>query len=114
LALAEANRTHHMSVMSLRSRWKLLLQVPAVRLVILLFGSLCMICAPLVSPLPGPGGVVLFAIGLGLVLQTSAWARRRYVRFKRRYPRQGGWTDWGLRRKSHKRREELRKKASGD
>jgi len=103
-----------MADMSLRNRWKSLLQVPAVRVALLIFGALCMICAPLVSPLPGPGGVVLFAIGLGLVLQTSAWARRRYVRFKRRYPRQGGWTDWSLRRKSHKRREALRKKASGD
>ena len=81
---------------------------------ILLFGVLFMAAAPLVSPLPGPGGIVLFAIGLGLVLQTSAWARRRYVKFKKRYPRQGGWTDWGLRRKSYRRREQLKKQASGD
>jgi hypothetical protein len=100
--------------MSIRQRWKVLLQIPAVRLVILLFGLVCMILSPLVSPLPGPGGIVLFAIGLGLVLQTSAWARRRYVKFKKRYPRQGGWTDWGLRRKSHRRREQLKKQASGD
>lgn len=103
-----------MAAMSLRQTWKSLLQIPAVRLVILLFGLICMVLAPLVSPLPGPGGIVLFAIGLGLVLQTSAWARRRYVRFKRRYPRQGGWTDWGLRRKSHFRRERLKKQAPGD
>ncbi len=103
-----------MAGMSLRSRWKSLSQIPAVRLVILIFGVLCMILAPLASPLPGPGGTVLFAIGLGLVLQTSAWARRRYVKFKRRYPRQGGWIDWGMRRKSHKRREQVKKQASGD
>lgn len=100
--------------MTLRDRWKSLLQIPVVRLVILLFGALCILLAPLVSPLPGPGGIVLFAIGLGLILQTSAWARRRYVRFKRRYPRQGGWADWGLRRKSHKRRQQLKKQASSD
>jgi hypothetical protein len=100
--------------MSMRSRWKSLSQIPAVRLVILIFGVLCMILAPLASPLPGPGGTVLFAIGLGLVLQTSAWARRRYVKFKRRYPRQGGWIDWGMRRKSHKRRAQVKKQASGD
>ncbi len=98
----------------MRSRWKSLSQIPAVRLVILIFGVLCMILAPLASPLPGPGGTVLFAIGLGLVLQTSAWARRRYVKFKRRYPRQGSWIDWGMRRKSHKRREQVKKQASGD
>lgn len=89
-------------------------QVPAVRLVILLLGVVFIMLAPLVSPLPGPGGIVLFAIGLGMVLQTSAWARRRYVRFKRKYPRSGGWTDWGLRRKSHLRRERLKKQATGD
>lgn len=100
--------------MSLRAQWKSLLQLPAVRIVIFLFGALCMIASPLVSPLPGPGGIVLFAIGLGLVLQTSAWARRRYVKFKKRYPRQGNWTDWGLRRKSHKRRQALKKQATGD
>ena len=103
-----------MAQMSLRQRWKALLQIPVVRLVILLFGVLCMLAAPLVSPLPGPGGIILFAIGLGLVLQTSAWARRRYVKFKKRYPRQGGWTDLGLRRKSHFRRERLKKQAPGD
>lgn len=100
--------------MSIRLQWKSLLQIPAVRLVILLVGVVFMIAAPLASPLPGPGGIILFAVGLGLVLQTSAWARRRYVRFKKRYPRQGGWTDWGLRRKSHRRREQLKKQASGD
>jgi hypothetical protein len=103
-----------MAPMSLRLRWKALLQIPLVRLVMLLFGVVCILLAPLVSPLPGPGGIVLFAIGLGLVLQTSAWARRRYVKFKKRYPRQGGWTDWGLRRKSHFRRERLKKQAPRD
>jgi hypothetical protein len=31
------------------------------------------------------------------------------VRFKRKHPKKGAWADWGLRRQSHKRREELRK-----
>jgi hypothetical protein len=31
------------------------------------------------------------------------------VRFKRKQPKAGHWIDWGLRRRSAKRREELRK-----
>lgn len=60
--------------------------------------------APVVGLLPGPGGVFVFAFGLGLVLKYSRWAKRHYVRFKRRWPRQGGWADWGLRRRSAARR----------
>ena len=75
----------------------------------LVLGVLLIIAAPLASPLPGPGGFLLFAAGLTLVLRTSLWARRHYVRFKRWHPKAGRWTDWGLRRKSHQRREALRK-----
>jgi hypothetical protein len=70
---------------------------------------LLFIAAPLVSPLPGPGGLLLAAAGLTLVLRTSLWAKRRYVHFKRWQPRAGTWFDWGLRRKSARRRELLRK-----
>lgn len=72
-------------------------------------GVLLIIAAPLVSPLPGPGGILLFAGGLTLVLRTSLWAKRRYVRFKRWQPRAGSWADWGLRRGSARRREALAK-----
>ena len=72
-------------------------------------GVLLIIAAPLVSPLPGPGGIFLFAAGLTLVLRTSLWAKRRYVRFKRWQPRAGGWADWGLRRGSARRRVALAK-----
>jgi len=98
----------------LRTIWKSLLQQPLVRLILLGAGLICILLAPLLSPLPGPGGTLLFAVGLGLVLQTSAWARRRYVRFKRRYPRPGYWVDWGLRRASYKRRRARKKQSSDD
>ncbi len=78
----------------------------------LLFGFgvfLLFIAAPLVSPLPGPGGFLLAAAGLTLILRTSLWAKRRYVRFKRWQPRAGSWFDWGLRRQSARRREALKK-----
>ena len=44
-----------------------------------------------------------------MVLKTSMWAKRHYVKFKRWQPKAGRWTDWGLRRRSAKRREALRK-----
>jgi hypothetical protein len=103
-----------MAGMTVQSRWKALLQIAAVRVAIFAIGVALMIAAPLVAPLPGPAGTVLFALGLGLVLQTSHWARRRYVKFKRRYPRPGNITDWGLRRQSYKRRQKLKKQTSGD
>jgi hypothetical protein len=76
-----------------------------VRLMQLVLGCLLIICAPIISPLPGPGGIVFFGLGLGLVLRNSAWAKRRYVAFKRKRPQMGIWADWGLRRKSAKRRD---------
>ena len=88
----------------------------AARLVQLCAGIALIILAPLVSPLPGPGGTLLFALGLGLVLRNSLWAKRRYVVFKRKQPKMGGWADWGLRRQSAKRRGEKAKqtRSSGD
>jgi len=62
-------------------------------------GVLLMVLSPVVGILPGPGGVFVFAIGLALVLKTSMWAKRHYVRFKRKQPKAGQWIDWGLRRK---------------
>ena len=72
-------------------------------------GVLLLIAAPLISPLPGPGGLLFAAAGLTLVLRTSLWAKRRYVRFKRWQPKAGNWFDWGLRRGSARRREALAK-----
>lgn len=81
----------------------------AMRVAQLVVGILFVLVTPLVGLLPGPGGVVVFGIGLGLILRNSAWAKRRYVTFKRKRPKMGGWADWGLRRKSAKRREQKAK-----
>ena len=51
-------------------------------------------------------------LGLALVLKTSMWAKRRYVRFKRWQPKAGRWTDWALRRGSAKRREAIKARIS--
>ena len=74
-------------------------------------GLLLLILSPLVGAIPGPGGIVVAGIGLALILKTSMWAKRRYVRFKRWQPKAGRWTDWALRRRSAKRREAIRKAA---
>ena len=57
-----------------------------------------------------PGGIFVAAAGFALVLQTSAWAKRAYVRFKRRWPRVGALIDRGMRRPSERRRREREKR----
>jgi hypothetical protein len=90
-------------------RLRVLNATEAVRLTQLIIGVLFVLVTPLVGLLPGPGGVVVFGIGLGLILRNSSWAKRRYVAFKRKRPKMGGWADWGLRRQSAKRREQKTK-----
>lgn len=85
-------------------RLRVLNATASMRLAQLIIGIAFLLITPLIGVLPGPGGVVTFGIGLGLILRNSAWAKRRYVVFKRKQPKMGGWADWGLRRKSAKRR----------
>jgi hypothetical protein len=92
-----------------REQWRSFFDLPAVEWTMFVLGILLMIAAIPVGALPGPGGVFVFAAGLALVLKTSMWAKRRYVRFKRQRPKAGRWADWGLRRRSALRRERLRK-----
>jgi hypothetical protein len=69
-------------------------------------GWFLIVLSPIVGALPGPGGIFVFAAGVALLLETSTKAKRAYVRIKRRWPKVGEWTDWGLRRQSWKRRQE--------
>ncbi len=80
---------------------------PVVDWTVFIIGVILILLSPVVGALPGPGGVFVLALGLAMVLRTSQWARRRYVRFKRWQPKAGRWTDWGMRRKSALRREKL-------
>src|SRR4051794_7188556 len=81
--------------------------LPPVRAALVVLGCLLIAAAPIVGPIPGPGGIIVFAAGLSLVLKYSGWAKRLYVRFKRRHPKMGAWADWGLRRASARRRHEI-------
>ena len=93
-----------------REQWHNFIDHPAVEWSIFVVGVILILLSPLAGIIPGPGGIFIFAIGLAMVLKTSMWAKRRYVHFKRWQPKAGRWTDWGLRRRSAKRREELAKK----
>ncbi len=97
---------------SMRRTWRQLEQVRAVRTSLVVLGALLMGVAPLVGVLPGPAGIPIFAAGATLVLRYSGWAKRAYVRFKRKHPNKGRWADWSMRRASARRREE-RQKANG-
>jgi len=99
-----------MLAMISRKQWNAFIDHPAVEWTIFILGVILILLSPLAGIIPGPGGVFIFAIGLALVLKTSMWAKRRYVRFKKQQPKAGQWADWGLRRRSAKRREEIRKR----
>jgi hypothetical protein len=91
-----------------RDQWKAFFDLPWVEWGMFVLGVILIILSPVAGVIPGPGGIFVFAIGLALVLKTSMWAKRRYVHFKRWQPKAGRWADWGLRRRSAKRREAVR------
>jgi hypothetical protein len=103
----------HIRAMINREQVRAFIDHPVVEWSIFVLGVLLMIASIPVGALPGPGGIFVFAAGLALVLKTSMWAKRRYVDFKRKQPKIGRWTDWGLRRQSARRREALRKEQDG-
>ena len=95
-----------------RETWRKLLDNPIVEWSIFVLGVVLLAVSPLVGVIPGPGGIVVAGIGLAMILKTSIWAKRRYVRFKRWQPKAGRWSDWALRRASAQRREAIRKSAN--
>ena|SRR5581483_11528369 len=95
--------------MGANRQWKKVLDNSIVEWTLFAVGVILLVASPLVGAIPGPGGVIVAGIGLALILKTSMWAKRRYVRFKRWQPKAGRWTDWVLRRQSSRRREALHK-----
>jgi hypothetical protein len=98
-----------MQGMITRKQWRQFLDSPIVEWSMFAAGILLIIGGLLIAPIPGPGGIFLIAPGLALILKTSMWAKRRYVRVKRWQPKAGRWMDWALRRSSARRREAMRK-----
>ena len=107
--LAGGARPAHMTVMISREQWVSFLDHPVVEWTIFGVGLLLILLSPLAGIIPGPGGIFVFALGLAMVLKTSMWAKRHYVRLKNKQPKMGRWADWGLRRASARRREAIRK-----
>ena len=95
--------------MMTREQWREFVRSKPVRTALFMTGLLLLILSPLAGAIPGPGGIFVFAAGLTLALKNSDWAKRQYVRFKSWQPKAGRWADWGLRRRSARRREALRK-----
>ena len=50
------------------------------RSAMLIVGLLVIVAGILIAPLPGPGGVPVIALGLILVLRSSYWAKRQFIR----------------------------------
>jgi hypothetical protein len=92
-----------------RDQWRRFLDSPLVEWSLFGLGILLIIGGFIIAPLPGPGGIFLIAPGLALVLKTSMWAKRHYVRMKRWQPKAGHFADRALRRRSARRREAIRK-----
>ncbi len=90
-----------------REQWRAFIDLPVVEWTLFVVGVLLLLIAPVVGVIPGPGGVIVAGVGLALVLKTSMWAKRRYVRFKKWQPKAGSWTDWALRRRSARRRRKV-------
>jgi len=97
------------SLMISRDQWRRFIDNPIVEWTIFAVGVILILLSPVAGVIPGPGGIFVFAIGLAMVLKTSMWAKRHYVKFKRWQPKAGRWTDWGLRRRSALRREAMKK-----
>jgi hypothetical protein len=95
--------------MPFKRQWRAFIDNPVVEWTLFALGVALLAVSPLVGAIPGPGGIIVAGIGLALVLRTSMWAKRRYVKFKRWKPKAGRWTDWALRRPSARRREAVRK-----
>ena len=70
----------------------------------LILGVLLLFGAAVMGPLPGPGGIFLFAGGMVLILRNSRWAQVKWARLKRRWPKVGELVDRAMRRRSALRR----------
>jgi hypothetical protein len=97
--------------MGRREKWAKFFDNPIVEWSLFALGVALLILSPLVGVIPGPGGLIVAGLGLALILKTSMWAKRHYVRVKRWQPKAGRWMDWALRRSSAQRREAVRKAA---
>ena len=110
-ACANGRAFPNVGAMEWRQKWAKFLDSPVVEWSMFVAGILLILAGLAIAPVPGPGGIFLIAPGIALILKTSMWAKRHYVRVKRWQPKAGRWMDWALRRPSAQRREAIRKAA---
>ena len=86
--------------MKSREQWRQFFDMPIVEWSMFAAGVLLIIGGLIIAPLPGPGGIFLIAPGAALILKSSMWAKRHYVRVKRWQPKAGRWMDWAPQREA--------------
>ena len=69
------------------------------RIAWLALGWVLIAASPFVGVIPGPGGILVFAAGAALLIRNICWAKRQYVRLKRRWPKLGRAADKVMRRR---------------
>lgn len=57
------------------------------RVAYMVSGTLVVILGILIAPLPGPGGIPVIALGLVLLLRSSFWAKRQFIRAQHARPK---------------------------
>lgn len=57
------------------------------RSAMMIVGGLVVLLGILIAPLPGPGGIPVIALGLVLILRSSYWAKRMFIRAQHARPR---------------------------
>jgi len=50
------------------------------RWALMIGGLIVVVLGVLIAPLPGPGGIPVIAVGLMLILKSSYWAKRQFIR----------------------------------
>jgi len=56
------------------------------RLFLMGTGSLLVVAGVAIAPLPGPFGLPISLLGLVVVMRNSYWAKRQFIRLKKKYP----------------------------
>ncbi len=58
-----------------------------VKLLMTLLGLGLMLVGAVITPLPGPFGVPIILVGLVILLRSSVWVKRLFVRLVQKYPK---------------------------
>ncbi|WP_219993565.1 hypothetical protein [Asticcacaulis tiandongensis] len=73
----KARKKKSLLFMGMRRVWRLFLMGT---------GSLLIVAGALIAPLPGPFGLPISLLGLVVVMRNSYWAKRQFIRLKKKHP----------------------------